>query len=312
MGGGGFGGGGIYFNPFSMFGFYDPYYYERKAEAAALEGAKDMSFLEAVFSFVLGDGDPNRDFEKRRWALVGNCIQKNKGVVTAEQLAPFLERGENAEDESFMLPALTRFQGTPEVDMSTGNIVYRFESMESTAGGGARLASVNEVIRNAPRGFSTGVAEEETYKFSLATQAQRGMVVALGLFNFVGVVVLSRLVMDPVIIMKKAELVAAVVGILPPLQVYALAFFAIPAIRWVVVSRRNAAIEARNQARLEASKDVARPGKLLAAKLEAAKRSADQRTVSAADSVYSSAKDLIDAKDSEAEDFERRLNERNK
>ena len=60
---------------------------------------------------------------------------------------------------------------------------------------------------------------------------------------------------------------------------------------------------------MEASKDVARPGKLLAAKLEAAKRSAEQRVVTADDSVYSSAKDV---KDFEADDFERRLNERNK
>ena len=86
-GGGMFFGPRMYFSPFDMFWYWDPYYYERRSYYAAMEGAKDMDFLEAVFSFVFGDGDPNADFERKRWALVGLCIQRNDGVVTAEQLA---------------------------------------------------------------------------------------------------------------------------------------------------------------------------------------------------------------------------------
>lgn len=43
-------------------------------------------------------------------------------MVTAEELAPFLdpprvdEQSEGLEDESYVLPALQRFDGTPEVD----------------------------------------------------------------------------------------------------------------------------------------------------------------------------------------------------
>jgi hypothetical protein len=50
------------------------------------------------------------------------------------------------------------------------------------------------------------MAEEEPFAFSLATAAQRTMAAALGVFNFVGVGVLSRLLLDPVIIAKKATL----------------------------------------------------------------------------------------------------------
>ena len=71
-----FGGPRFYISPFDYLWYWDPYYYERRAYMAELEGARDMNFLEAVFSFVFGDGDPNRDFERRRWALVGLCIQK--------------------------------------------------------------------------------------------------------------------------------------------------------------------------------------------------------------------------------------------
>lgn len=141
MGGGMFFGPRMYFSPFDMFWYWDPYYYEKRSYYAAMEGAKDMDFLEAVFSFVFGDGDPNADFERKRWALVGLCIQKNDGVVTAEQLAPFLDRDElsiGTDDESFVLPALTRFNGAPEVDPASGEIVYRFEDLESTAGASPR------------------------------------------------------------------------------------------------------------------------------------------------------------------------------
>jgi hypothetical protein len=310
-GGGMFFGPRMYWSPFDFLWYWDPYYYERRAYLAEMEGARDMNFFEAVFSFVFGDGDPNRDFERRRWALVGLCIQKNNGVVTAEQLAPFLDRDPDTvgtDDESFVLPALTRFGGSPEID-DTGEIVYRFESMESTAGG---FAQIQEVLDAMPRGFSTAMAEEEPYRFSLATQAQKTMAAALGVFNFVGVVVLGYLCSDPSIAMRKAELVGAVSALLPGLQAYAFAFFAIPAFRWFIQSRKNAEIEGRNEARLEASRQVARPGKLLAAKMEAARRAATgRRVVSGDDSVYSSARSAESDDAAAADDFERRLRERN-
>jgi len=313
-GGGGMGGGmmgfgpRMFFSPFDLLWYFDPYYYEKRRYTAVMEGARDMNFFEAVFSFVFGDGDPNREFEQRRWALVGRAIQKSQGVVTAEQLAPFLERDEAArgsDDESFVLPALTRLGGAPEVDASSGEIVYRFEALESTAGG---FQGIQEVLDAAPRGSSTAMAEEEPYQFSLATKGQRTMAAALGVLNFVGVVVLGRLCVDPTILLNKAQLVATVSTLLPGLQIYAVAFFAIPAARWFIVSRRNAAIAARNATRLEASRDVARPGKLLQAKLDGARRAATgRRMVTAEESVFSSAKSVADF---EAAEFERRLNER--
>lgn len=310
-GGGMFFGPRMYFSPFDMFWYWDPYYYERRSYYAAMEGAKDMDFLEAVFSFVFGDGDPNADFERKRWALVGLCIQRNNGVVTAEQLAPFLDRDERTigtDDESFVLPALTRFNGAPEVDPASGEIVYRFEDLESTAGG---VAAVQAVLDEIPRelGVTTSVAEEDTYRFSLATGGQRTMAAALGVFNFVGVVALGIISSDPQIAMQNRELVAAVGALLPGLQAYAVAFFAIPAVRWFVCQRRNAQIDARNAARLEASKQIARPGKLLKEKIDAARRLATgRRTVTEGSGVFSSGKS---AADYEAEDFERRLRERN-
>lgn len=52
--------------------------------------------------------------------------------MTAEELAPFLDPpaqgvDEDEIDEGFVVPALVRFGGSPEVDGS-GNLLYRFES----------------------------------------------------------------------------------------------------------------------------------------------------------------------------------------
>ena len=129
------GGGMMYFGPRfypgDIFWYLDPYYYHRPYRLRAKD---EMNFFEAVFSFVFGDGDPNNDFERERWVLIGQTIAKNGGVVTAEQLAPFLDREVSAElsDESFVLPVLTRFQGSPEMDDS-GNIFYRFPAAQVTA-----------------------------------------------------------------------------------------------------------------------------------------------------------------------------------
>jgi hypothetical protein len=165
------------------------------------------------------------------------------------------------------------------------------------------------VLNAAPRGFSTAMAEEEEIRFSLATQSQRTMAAALGVFNFVGVVALGFLVGDPQIVMRKPELVAAITALLPGLQAYAVSFFAIPAARWFFTQKKNEAIRERNEARLEASRALMRPGKLLQTKLDAAKRMMGaRRVVTGDDSVYSSAKG---AAKFDEDDFDRRLRERN-
>lgn len=123
--------------------FGDPYYYRRRR----VVDPQEMGFLESIYSCVFGDGDPNEDvFEQQRWNALGRYIQSRGGVATAEELAPFLDAS-TAElgaatdsnglvvQESFVLPALTRFGGEPQVD-ATGNIVYVFESLQSTASAG--------------------------------------------------------------------------------------------------------------------------------------------------------------------------------
>ena len=75
-------------------------------------------------------------------------------------------------------------------------------------------------------------------------------------------------------------------GCCAALQAYAAAFFGIPALRWFLNKRRNVAIEARNQARLDALREQGRPG--LTRKLAAARKLGESVVIRDRDIVYSS------------------------
>ena len=66
-----YGGGGgmrMWFDPTDILWYWDPFYYRRRRERR-MRG-EGMSFVESIFSFVFGDGDPNAEFEERRWQMV--------------------------------------------------------------------------------------------------------------------------------------------------------------------------------------------------------------------------------------------------
>ncbi len=289
-----YGGPRFYFYPSDLLWYWDPYYYRRPRRRD-----REMNFFESVFSFVFGDGDPNLDFEKRRWELVGRAIRKNKGVMTAEQLAPYLDTV-GYEDESFVLPALTRFEGTPEVNSVSGTIIYRFPNMESTAG---RVSAVG-------RGDSGALAQEERWAFSLAEPSQRFLAGLLGVANIVGVIILANMINDPKLMYHSREyvdLARSFAGLLPGLFTYGVLFFVVPILRVIRNMGKNQAIDARNNARLLAARRVANPEPRLAAKLAAASSASSQRVVG--DAVYTSKEGGGD--DFELSDFDRRLRERN-
>ena len=304
---GGRGGGGISFrfSPFD-FMFWDPFYWQRARQRQRENSFYEMGFLETVFSFVFGDGDPNEELESRRWTAVGELIQENKGVVTAEQLAPLLEpppssRGGASSDESFVLPALVRLNGTPEVSPA-GDIVYRFSELATTARRrSSRSQAGSQVLKEAP------------WQFTAAPPATLAGAVLLGVGNAAGVVWLSTLLRNPSLVASVgAEAVRAITTLLPGLQLYALLFFAIPAGRYLLLQARNAEIEQRNEARREAAGLLARPTPELQAKLQSAAAGAERVVFDAeSKSIFSS--DVADAGGAEeAKAFDRLLEERAK
>lgn len=77
-------------SPFDFF-YYRPYgyygYYGRENRG----NPDEMGFLESVFSYIFGDGNPNAGVDETRLRLASQVIRANQGAVTAEQLAPFCD-----------------------------------------------------------------------------------------------------------------------------------------------------------------------------------------------------------------------------
>lgn len=101
---------------------YTPAHQEKLYEREYADEKKADFFLE-VFSFLFGDGDPNSNIDKLRWQYIAKLIVDRGGVITEEELAPYLEGR-----KSSILPVLVRFNGRPEVT-ENGGIVYVFEEL---------------------------------------------------------------------------------------------------------------------------------------------------------------------------------------
>jgi len=244
---------------------------------------KELSFLESVFSVLFGDGDPNADLEERRSKAVAALIRAKGGALTAEELAPYMDpadgppAGDDLVDESYVLPAVTRFGGVPEVT-ADGDIVYSFDELQVSAEGTGRAemlmqSSPSEIKRlAASEGISVAglfdkedlveavstalrlrevqessaplqpYLEEQEYEFSLATSGQQVAVGVLGVVNLLGALYLGNLFASPAIAGKTlVGLLGFVQAAYPFLLVYGAAFVTVPVLRYfkVQVSRMS-------------------------------------------------------------------------
>lgn len=305
---GGFGGGGMVFFPRIWFGpdifwFFDPDYGRRRRRQPKGRDS-DMNFLEAVFSFLFGDGNPNADLEDRRWQAIASVIRANHGVVTAEQVAPFLGdlgQGWSNELEDYMIPVLSRFNGVPEVSPE-GGIVYQFPELQ--------------VMAEARQNRSTpSFLQEFPRRFSQASSGQILGAVGLGGANLIGALALGSLLTDQALVAQIGGLVAFVNSIYWLLLGYGAAFLIIPLVRYFWVQRQNAKIEGRNQQRQDRAEVLSTPDSDLQKKLAFADSLANQTILAPGDVAYTTEKDLVEQeyenRDKIDEEWQQRLREFN-
>lgn len=319
-----------FFGPRLFFGpdIFDIMFYSQRSAArrryygGAKENEEGMSFLEAVYSFVFGDGDPNVDFDDRRWRNVAAVIRANRGAVTADQLAPLLDppplsSSSSVVDESFMLPALTRFQGRPEVT-DDGDIVYVFPQFLTTGSASSSSSSISsspsvEIVGQ--RSIAPVVEQQEV--LTQASPSQRALVVTLGVINVLGIALLGAK-MATVIPMTRdaAQFIGFVRSVYPALCAYAASFVTAPIFRAWRMRGRNKEIKERNRAREERARVLLRfDDEDVRRKMKAAERRAlMQNRVGDGQGqsvVYSSDRDAVDQVNMQEElkdDFDRRLN----
>lgn len=255
---------------------------QRTASPSNRDGNR-LSFLESVFSFLFGDGNPNAELEERRWQTIGSVIRNNKGAVVAEQIAPYLDDlgSQFAQEyEEYMLPVLSRFNGRPEVSPD-GQIIYHFPELQVTA--------KNQETQAVP-----AYLREWLWRFSQATSDQLMLAAGLGAANFILVLVLGSLLRDGTIAAQLGGFVALVAGIYPLLLVYGIGFLAVPLIRYFWIQWRNKKIESRNQKRQDYAVAFNRPDETLQKKLAFAEQFSDQTIVHQDNLAYTTETDLLE------------------
>jgi hypothetical protein len=221
-------------SPFDIF-YYRPYYSYSRGGAVA---ADEMGLLESIYSYVFGDGDSNFDLSERAVAAAAQVIRAAGGVVTAQELAPFVPApppssslSSSVVDEQFVLPLVTRLEGVASVT-ADGDIVYTFDDVMLTTasagsgdgggfdGGGGGGSSGD------PKPGGPLHLEERPVRFSRASSFNLFLSGALGVVNLVGVAVLtSQLATLPPASFPELD------ALLPFVSAYAVAFNLFPALR---------------------------------------------------------------------------------
>lgn len=284
-----------------LFWFFNPNpRYHRHHQARSQHRDPDqMNFLEAIFSFLFGDGNPNANLDDRRWQEIGTVIRKNGGAVTGEQLTPYLEVSDRQlESEDYVIPVLTHFDGRPEVSPQ-GEIIYHFPTLQTTAAARQQQPASTYL-------------QEYPWKFSQAGSGQILGAIGLGGLNLVGAMVLWSLLRDGTVAVQLGGLVGFVYSIFGILVAYGIGFLGIPLVRYFWIQGRNSKIEARNQQRQACAVALSHPDPALQQKIRYAQTFAAQSVVSSENLAYTTEKDLLEQEyersDAIDAEWQRRLN----
>jgi hypothetical protein len=212
---------------------------------------KNGNFFLECFSFLFGDGAPNSNLQEIRWKHIARIIKQNGGVVSTEQLAPFLDG--DSSDAGMILSALAQFNGRPEVTPS-GFIVYVFPDFLDPENAPALPAMINDAY-----------LKEDHWKFSSSPPSTWIAVLSVALLNFAGSWWLFKHIATINLLHQVAALIDVLLG-------YAIIFLAIPLIRAIVLFVLNKRIDDRNTKRLKSFELVDRPRGEILKEIEEAKQ----------------------------------------
>jgi hypothetical protein len=310
------GGGGLIFLPrfwispdlFWFFHWNNSSYPQRRRQVSRKSGTSGdpnpMNFFEAVFSFLFGDGNPNYDLEERRWKTIAAVIRNHDGAVVAEQMAPYLDdlgSSLSQENEDYMLPVLTRFNGRPEVSPE-GQLVYHFPELQTTA-------------KKSNHQSVSAYLKEQRWLFSEAGSGQLTLAGGLGVFNLVGAIILGSLLQNSALVAELGGLVAFVDLIYPILLLYGVGFLIVPVIRYFWIQRRNSQVENRNQKRQNRAIALNQASETVLQKMDYARQFAKQTIVDQKNLAYTTEQDLIEQELEQVDkidaEWQKRLNESN-
>jgi hypothetical protein len=236
---------------------------------------KRLNFLEAVFSVLFGDGNPNADLEQRRWSYIGNLIHRQQGVVIGEQIAPYLDnlgQGFDREYENYMLPVLTKFNGMPEVS-PMGQLVYHFPDLQAT------LKDAPGNLMRTPQSL-----RERKWKFSKATPNQTRWSIVLFAANLIGIGILATMIGG-----TSSALISSAMTVL---SLYGVGLVIIPSCRYFWVKYQDRQVRKRNYFRRQEVK-LLQQEDLIQSKLDYARQFAKQYKITDRDIIYTTEEDVL-------------------
>ncbi|BAQ59753.1 hypothetical protein GM3708_158 [Geminocystis sp. NIES-3708] len=270
----------FWFSP-DIFWIFTPNYQQKRYQRQISNSSEnELNFLESIYSFLFGDGNPNANFEEKRWRSIATTIQNNNGAIIAEQLAPYLDNINiyNERDEGYVLPVLIRFNGYPEVS-EKGEIIYYFPELQVKA-------EAREKVAISP------YLKENLWQFSQATSSQKILAIVLGAVNIVLALVLGSL-LTPEIAEEIGGFILFIDFLYPLLLTYAISYLTIPLIRYFWLQNRNNKVNERNNKR-EQKANILKSSKELELKINYAQQFANQTIINQENLAYSTEKDLLD------------------
>jgi len=100
------------------------YGYERKI---VRQNSETRPLHKAVFSFVFGEEDPNKNWEDQEYKAIISYIQTNRGVISLAEYMAFTG-SDSQEAQTDILAFCSKFEGSPEAT-EDGTVVYRFDKL---------------------------------------------------------------------------------------------------------------------------------------------------------------------------------------
>jgi hypothetical protein len=195
--------------------------------------------------------------QKLRWQQIATTIKANGGVVSAEQLAPFLDG--DTSDSGMVMSALAQFNGHPEVTKS-GFIVYVFPDYISEH----PLVQQQQQQQQQHENEQESYLKEENWKFSNFPAINLANVLMLAIFNFCG----SWWLFKHIATINLLHHLAALIDVL---LTYSIILLVIPAVRFLILLVLNQRIDSRNEKRKAAAELVKQPQGEILKELEEAK-----------------------------------------
>jgi hypothetical protein len=263
--------------------------------------------FEGIFSYIFGDGDPNRFLENARLREASRIIRANGGAVTAEQLAPFCDVDDpdtimnedfTLSDEGFVLPIVSQLGGVPTVT-DDGDIIYSFPDLQ---------VSTMEDDNGYASDYDMAYLQEMKIEFNRNEGFGNIAAGVLGAINLVGALYLGQVLSSPAMTgVQLGGFFSLVQTGYPLLVIYAILFNAIPALRYFYNQKVNGEIAQRNSARRKWLTYLQVGGTKIARKLQAAKTFQQRmKRLSGDDSVFDTRTKIEDLRsEKEAQDMKK-------